>query len=248
MKVGQHHSNESKKKMSDAKLGSEGWNKGLHWSDEIKAKMSAARKGKPAWNKGISPSAETLEKQRLAHLGHRHSPETRKKLGDALRAFAETRKGIHLEGSALEKAQESIKKCIAVTRQHYVTKKHWISEIDRDKRTGTCSLCGRVPLSTDFGCRLSIWRARYLIKVCYPGQALEAWEAQQGNCAICKQTMKLQGIKGDCVAVDHDHKTHYFRGFIHNNCNRMLGYAGDDPVRLRAAAEYLERTSFLSVE
>jgi hypothetical protein len=41
--------------------------------------------------------------------------------------------------------------------------------------------------------------------------------------------------------VDHDHATGVVRGVLCWNHNVLLGYAADDPMLLRKAADYLER-------
>lgn len=51
-------------------------------------------------------------------------------------------------------------------------------------------------------------------------------------CAICASTEQLVG--------DHDHATGKARGILCRQCNLAVGNMGDDPVRLRAAAAYLE--------
>lgn len=61
-------------------------------------------------------------------------------------------------------------------------------------------------------------------------------ESQGQACAICR-TLDW-GIKGP--AVDH-HTTGVVRGILCGSCNNGLGRFKDDPARLRAAAEYLER-------
>jgi endogenous inhibitor of DNA gyrase (YacG/DUF329 family) len=43
------------------------------------------------------------------------------------------------------------------------------------------------------------------------------------------------------IRVDHSHQTHRLRGSLCHNCNTALGLMRDDPVRLKAAAAYLER-------
>lgn len=41
--------------------------------------------------------------------------------------------------------------------------------------------------------------------------------------------------------IDHDHTTGIVRGLLCHECNTALGLADEDPVRLRALADYLER-------
>ena len=64
---------------------------------------------------------------------------------------------------------------------------------------------------------------------------------QGGRCAICGRLPKpVRGVPG-VLAIDHDHVTLDVRGFLCNDCNTALGLLGEDPVRLRAAADYLEK-------
>jgi len=58
---------------------------------------------------------------------------------------------------------------------------------------------------------------------------------QAGKCAAC-------GDPGDALVVDHCHLTDIVRGLIHSGCNSALGFAAESPHRLRALADYLERT------
>jgi len=78
-----------------------------------------------------------------------------------------------------------------------------------------------------------------------PGQ-FETMLADQGNrCASCNDDF------GDQIPhVDHDHSccsgSRYtcgkcVRGLLCGRCNPGIGYFGDDPARLIAAAEYLQR-------
>ena len=53
VRIGTHHTKESKLKMSIALKGRKVWNKGKKWSDEAKRKMSLSHKGKIPWNKGL---------------------------------------------------------------------------------------------------------------------------------------------------------------------------------------------------
>ena len=59
-------------------------------------------------------------------------------------------------------------------------------------------------------------------------------EVQNGRCAICGRTPSR-------LVVGHSHSTGRVRGLLRNQCNRGIGYLGDDATRLRAAVQYLER-------
>jgi hypothetical protein len=55
---------------------------------------------------------------------------------------------------------------------------------------------------------------------------------QDGLCAVCQTAA--------AVHVDHDHETGAVRSLLCFNCNGGLGQFRDDPVVLRAAADYVE--------
>ncbi len=68
------------------------------------------------------------------------------------------------------------------------------------------------------------------------------------KCPICLKTSdELKGVGGKraktCWAVDHDHDTKKFRGYLCHNCNRAIGNFKDDIERLWRAIEYLSRKS-----
>ena len=72
-KKGIPHTDEARKKMSEAHKGLPGWNKGIPRSEETKQKISEAlkglqawNKGLPGWNKGFHCSEETKQKMSLA--------------------------------------------------------------------------------------------------------------------------------------------------------------------------------------
>ena len=74
---------------------------------------------------------------------------------------------------------------------------------------------------------------------------------QGGACAVChdknnSETTMRRGKRG--LHVDHDHKTGQVRGLLCNGCNRALGFTGDRPEVLRAAADYLERCANMVVD
>jgi len=68
-------------------------------------------------------------------------------------------------------------------------------------------------------------------------------ESQKNLCALCKEPFEGNGATGRAPALDHSHQDGSLRKFVHNNCNRGMGFLNDDPRLLRMAAEYLE--SFL---
>ncbi len=70
-------------------------------------------------------------------------------------------------------------------------------------------------------------------------EELGLYAAQKGRCAICGDFKPLHGKGG--LYVDHDHETRYVRAMVCPNCNKAMGFMGDDPARLRKAADYLER-------
>ena len=71
---------------------------------------------------------------------------------------------------------------------------------------------------------------------------LEMLKKQLGTCAICRKPETLKDKNGNVrfLAIDHDHKTGRIRGLLCAACNLMLGKAYDNPLVLRAAADYLE--------
>jgi len=115
MPIGFHHSEESKKKMSEAKQNYVPWNKGIPCSEETKKKLSEARKGvkrKPF-------TEETKRKMGLAKKGHKynlgrhHTEEAKIKISEAHkgRQFSEEHKRKLSEASkGQQHSEESIRK------------------------------------------------------------------------------------------------------------------------------------------
>lgn len=71
------------------------------------------------------------------------------------------------------------------------------------------------------------------IKIKY-GLTVEEYDALIAKgCAIC-------GTTEGKICMDHDHRNGKVRAALCNACNLSIGRMGDDPKRLRAAAEYIE--------
>lgn len=60
---------------------------------------------------------------------------------------------------------------------------------------------------------------------------------QEHRCAICREAFDEDRRQ---PRIDHSHATGAFRGVLCHACNVSLGLFGDDPDRLRRAADYLE--------
>lgn len=73
------------------------------------------------------------------------------------------------------------------------------------------------------------------------GLTLDEYQAmlakQGGSCAICGD----EPSEGKRLNVDHNHETGAVRDLLCRWCNYALGNAKDDPARLRAMADYLDR-------
>lgn len=70
-----------------------------------------------------------------------------------------------------------------------------------------------------------------------PGEYDRMRADQHDRCAICG----TPDAGGRRWHVDHDHITGKVRGLLCSACNLTLGKMQDDPARLRAAADYIER-------
>lgn len=92
---GKHHSEETRKKISEA-------SRGRTVSEETKRKLSESHKGKTSWNKGKPYSEETRKKLSECNKGKHHSEETKKKMSEAL-------KGRHLSEETRMKMSEAQK-------------------------------------------------------------------------------------------------------------------------------------------
>ena len=113
-----------------------------------------------------------------------------------------------------------------------------------------CRLCGTEKPASDFYTRnngtprreckhctraLTAFRATGWTQQAYE----EAFLRQGGKCAICVST--LNSSRYTRLAGDHCHASGKLRGLLCTNCNTAIGLMKDSAIRLRAAAEYLER-------
>lgn len=71
-------------------------------------------------------------------------------------------------------------------------------------------------------------------------------DLQDWTCAICRTVIEaLKTKKARTMHIDHCHITGQVRGLLCHYCNTGLGHFHDSPARLRQAADYIERTSYL---
>ncbi|PWT76415.1 MAG: hypothetical protein C5B59_06735 [Bacteroidetes bacterium] len=71
---------------------------------------------------------------------------------------------------------------------------------------------------------------------------------QDHKCAICGRTQEELNVRAKRLSVDHDRQCcsgekscgKCWRGLLCSYCNPAIGALGDDPERLKKAAEYIE--------
>lgn len=138
-----------------------------------------------------------------------------------------------------------MKTCTSCRQAKPDTEFHW-ANTRRTYRRGDCKTCcltkqkARAKADPQ---RHSVSRRYIQIKHKYglaPDDADDMLEQQEYRCAICSVGVNLFSH------VDHDHRSGRVRGFLCAGCNWLLGHGGDDPRRLRAAADYLEVSSSTS--
>lgn len=96
---GKHHTDETKRKISEANSGKVSPNKGKRMSEEARRKMSIAAKKRmsnPENNPmyGKHHTEATKEKNRQKHIGKTYSEESRKKMSESMKKLATGRKSI----------------------------------------------------------------------------------------------------------------------------------------------------------
>ena len=80
---------------------------------------------------------------------------------------------------------------------------------------------------------------RSRVKGAYGPDGLASYERILNGepCDVCGQ----RPSRKSAMAIDHCHVTGRVRGILCKDCNLVLGWMNDDPKRLRALADYLER-------
>jgi hypothetical protein len=76
----------------------------------------------------------------------------------------------------------------------------------------------------------------------------ELLHAQDGRCYLCGDVVTLGGRNHKSAVLEHDHRCcpvaswcrYCLRGVSCADCNSVIGYARDDPARLRVIADNLE--------
>jgi hypothetical protein len=139
--------------------------------------------------------------------------------------------------------------------------KHYLSDVNTDVMTATCSNCGAVPIYSDgknrFGNPAYICSVKKKEKDATArkgftysfgdGQIISAedahaarirfYEDQSGCCAICNRHESVAGT----LHLDHCHDSGKLRGLLGSGCNLGLGLFRDSIGALIAATEYLSR-------
>lgn len=123
---------------------------------------------------------------------------------------------------------------------------HRLSDVDIETRTATCAICGVVRIkrrgrhnkpTSGWRCCVASqqWRGARRTKSGHSRDVRDALlKLQGGCCAICQEP-----CADPCL--DHCHATNALRGVLCRNCNLGLGYFRDEPDRLLAAVDYLQR-------
>ena len=70
------------------------------------------------------------------------------------------------------------------------------------------------------------------------------YSSQLGKCGICggqkKSSLEIGFKQRDVLCVDHCHASKKVRSLLCYKCNLILGFANDNPLILRNAADYVE--------
>ena len=90
--TGKHHSEETRKKLSEALQGRPSAMKGVTLSAETRKKISEAGKGRSPWNKGLRNIYSEETRRKMSEAKKNMSEETRRKISEAnYRRYAATK-------------------------------------------------------------------------------------------------------------------------------------------------------------
>ena len=119
-------------------------------------------------------------------------------------------------------------------------KKHYMRQWYKDHPEGLERARVRMSKVPSAVMRDRHWRYAYGVDTAWYDAT---FAAQGGVCAICHKP-ENKTIKGVVLrlAVDHCHDTHKVRGLLCQACNRGIGCFSHDPVVLRSAIEYLDKS------
>ena len=86
--------------------------------------------------------------------------------------------------------------------------------------------------------KVQVARRAGLVRRTYGEDGVKAEQRRLNGegCDVC-------GGRGPRMAIDHCHDTNRVRGLLCKDCNLVIGWLNDDPARLRALADYLERAT-----
>lgn len=157
------------------------------------------------------------------------------RLKDTKRRMQENReKGLCWCGRPSAEGTVRCASCIEVQRKYDRKKRKIVKE------SGLCATCRKSPREEGYSeCGPCALRRAEKHHGATGDDRKRMFDEQGGKCPVCGLELTGWARKKDCV-VDHCHDTGQIRGLLHNVCNRAIGFFGDDPVRLRAAAAYLE--------
>lgn len=141
--------------------------------------------------------------------------------------------GEKLKGTAYQRWAVKNKKYLAAKTRRYRSTHPEVSRAtskkSRDKRKDKNRLLHRKwHLKTNYGLTVE--------------QYAEMYAVQGGVCAVCRrpETILRRG-KVKSLEVDHNHETGQIRELLCGACNPALGLLKEDPLRIRALADYIER-------
>lgn len=191
----------------------------------------------------------TFQKGHTIFQGRKHSDETRAKISAAnkgriftdewLKNLSEAHKGqvSHRKGKVfvpLEVQEQKRKARLKVWKEKNRDKLREQDRVYKEANKDRLAELRRTRYKKDPQKQLDYVRFR---KYGISGDEFRAIVAKQNHqCPIC-----LRNIDKN-FSVDHEHTTGKIRGIICNDCNLAMGNAGESSARLRAMADYLDKT------